>query len=55
MMKYVLAAAAFVLVACGNGNGVMAEIERAEKQETQAAEQANAQGADLLRRFRPGC
>lgn len=52
MMKYVLAAVAFTLAACGNGNGVMAEIERAEKQETEAAQQASARGAEWLTEIR---
>lgn len=52
MMKYVLAAVVFVLAACGNGSGVMAEIERAEKQETEAAQQASARGAEWLTEIR---
>ncbi len=48
MMKYILAAAVFVLAACGNSSGVMAEIERAEKQQVDANAAASAQGAEFL-------
>lgn len=52
MIKYVLAAAAFVLAACGNSSGVMAEVERAEKQEVEENAAASAQGAEFLAQVR---
>jgi FKBP-type peptidyl-prolyl cis-trans isomerase len=41
MMKPILAAVALLLAACGSDNGVMNEIERAEKEDSAAAQQAN--------------
>jgi FKBP-type peptidyl-prolyl cis-trans isomerase len=52
MMKYVFAVAAFALVACGNGSGVMAEIQRAEQAETRAAQEAGARGVEWLAQIR---
>jgi len=52
-MRLILAAAALALAACGEReSGVVAEIERAEKEEAQAAEQASAESATFLDRVR---
>lgn len=40
MMRFLFAAAVLALAACGNNNGVMDEIERAEKQDAAASSQA---------------
>ena len=52
MMKCVLAAAVFLLAACGNSSGVMAEIERAEKQEVDAYAASSVQGVEFLTQVR---
>jgi FKBP-type peptidyl-prolyl cis-trans isomerase FkpA/FKBP-type peptidyl-prolyl cis-trans isomerase FklB len=53
MMKWMLAAAAaFALAACDDSGGVMREIERGEKADAAAAENAATQNADFLARVR---
>jgi len=53
MIRVILAAAALALAACDNGsNGVMREIERAEKERADAAEQAASRSASWLEEVR---
>ncbi len=48
MIKLILTAAALALAACDGGGGVMQEIERAEKAESDAASQATERSAAWL-------
>jgi len=53
MMRSILAAAALALAACGDPeSGVMAEIERAEKADADAAQATATEGAAFLERVR---
>ena len=53
MKTFAFVAAALALAACGNqSSGVMAEIERAEKQQVEDNAAASAQGADFLAQVR---
>jgi FKBP-type peptidyl-prolyl cis-trans isomerase len=56
MIKVTFAAAALALAACDSSSGVMREIERAEKEKADAAEQASSRSAGWLEevRARPG-
>jgi len=48
MMRMIVAAALLALAACGDGGGVMAEIERTEKAREDAARAAVEQSAEFL-------
>jgi FKBP-type peptidyl-prolyl cis-trans isomerase len=53
MIRVILVAAVLALAACDNGNsGVMREIERAEKERADAAEQAASRSASWLEEVR---
>lgn len=56
MIKMIGVAAALMLAACGNDNGVMREIELAEKQDSVAAQRAAASAEEFLAgvRAQPG-
>lgn len=52
MNRFLLAAAMLALVACGNGDGVMDEIERAEKEDAAAARSIPGLGAEVQEQAR---
>lgn len=51
MMRALIAAAALLVAACGN-NGVMQEIERAEREEAVSAQESAARSAEWLTQIR---